>query len=544
MSRFGNWIGKTIRKAAQVGADNQLYGALYWYMGQNQPVTYDENFDSYVENGYGGNSTLYSIVSFLSEKASAVPYKVVTRGADGEYEDATSEGADELRKLLYAPNTFQSCREMKEQLYAFYLITGNGYLYAPKLPTGANEGRTNELFVAPSQYMEIISNGWMNPVKEYRVIYGSYHKRMPYEDVMHMKKANLSFEQGSEWYGQSPLKAGNKILSKANSAEEAQMALYQNRGASGIISSDGGNMGSFTEEQAAQLRNAYKQKYSGASKTGEPMFTAAQVKWQQMVMNSRELAFDLDHNLSLRDMCNLFHVPSQLFGDPENQTYSNLQEARKAIYTDAIMPMVDSFWSEFNRWIVGAYGEDIKVMPDYSQIPEMQPDKREAAETMRIAVEAGAATKNEMRQALGLPLFDDPAADILTESVGRIPIGAEDETIEATAEKALDRMDITDYKQDSYTDYPEGATSNAKRALKYKEDKGSDCGTPVGWARANQLANREPLSLETVKRTYSFLSRAETYYDGGSLEKCGNIMYLAWGGPAMKRWAKSVLDQE
>jgi hypothetical protein len=95
-------------------------------------------------------------------------------------------------------------------------------------------------------------------------------------------------------------------------------------------------------------------------------------------------------------------------------------------------------------------------MPDYSQIPEMQPDKREAAETMRIAVEAGAATKNEMRQALGLPLFDDPAADILTESVGRIPIGAEDETIEATAEKALNRMSITDYKQDSYTDYPEG----------------------------------------------------------------------------------------
>ncbi len=35
----------------------------------------------------------------------------------------------------------------------------------------------------------------------------------------------------------------------------------------------------------------------------------------------------------------------------------------------------------------------------------------------------------------------------------------------------------------SYTDYPQAATNNAKKARKWKEENGSDCGTNVGWIR-------------------------------------------------------------
>lgn len=44
-------------------------------------------------------------------------------------------------------------------------------------------------------------------------------------------------------------------------------------------------------------------------------------------------------------------------------------------------------------------------------------------------------------------------------------------------------------KADTYNDYPEAATNNAKRALKYKEENGSTCGTDVGWTRARQQIN-------------------------------------------------------
>jgi ATP-dependent Clp protease protease subunit len=96
----------------------------------------------------------------------------------------------------------------------------------------------------------------------------------------------------------------------------------------------------------------------------------------------------------------------------------------------------------------------------------------------------------------------------------------------------------------TYADYPDAAKNNARRALDHKEKNGSDCGTLVGWQRANQIANGEGLSEETVQRTYSFLSRAETYdqgkyFDENGSEICGSVMYDAWGGSAMRVWAEA-----
>ena len=96
----------------------------------------------------------------------------------------------------------------------------------------------------------------------------------------------------------------------------------------------------------------------------------------------------------------------------------------------------------------------------------------------------------------------------------------------------------------TYADYPDAAKNNARRALDHKEKNGSDCGTLVGWQRANQIANGEGLSEETVQRTYSFLSRAETYDQGKYVDEdgseiCGSVMYDAWGGSAMRVWAEA-----
>lgn len=99
-----------------------------------------------------------------------------------------------------------------------------------------------------------------------------------------------------------------------------------------------------------------------------------------------------------------------------------------------------------------------------------------------------------------------------------------------------------------WNNYPKAASENAARALKHREDNGSDCGTPVGWTRANQLANRETISDETLVRTYSFLSRAKTYDQGDFIDSegkeiCGSVMFAAWGGDEMLRWAKRTIEQ-
>lgn len=95
----------------------------------------------------------------------------------------------------------------------------------------------------------------------------------------------------------------------------------------------------------------------------------------------------------------------------------------------------------------------------------------------------------------------------------------------------------------SYTDYPDGAVSNAKKALEWAEKNGwGDCGTPVGKARANQLANREPISRDTIARMAAFRRHQENK-DVPYSEGCGGLMWDAWGGDAGIRWAESKLKE-
>jgi hypothetical protein len=96
---------------------------------------------------------------------------------------------------------------------------------------------------------------------------------------------------------------------------------------------------------------------------------------------------------------------------------------------------------------------------------------------------------------------------------------------------------------ESFTDYPESASNNAKRALKWVMDNGwGDCGTNVGKARAHQLANKEPISEETVKRMASF-RRHQQNKDVPYTKGCGGLMWDAWGGESGISWAENKVKQ-
>lgn len=96
---------------------------------------------------------------------------------------------------------------------------------------------------------------------------------------------------------------------------------------------------------------------------------------------------------------------------------------------------------------------------------------------------------------------------------------------------------------ESYTDYPEAATNNAKRALKWVEENGwGSCGEATGKKRAHQIANKEPLSRDTVARMASF-NRHKQNKDVPYSEGCGGLMWDCWGGSAGINWAISKMKQ-
>jgi len=102
----------------------------------------------------------------------------------------------------------------------------------------------------------------------------------------------------------------------------------------------------------------------------------------------------------------------------------------------------------------------------------------------------------------------------------------------------------------SHSDYPDSVKNNAKAVLKYVDENGwGSCGTDVGKQRANQLAKGEPISEDTIRRMYSYLSRHEVDLESskGYGDGCGKLMYDSWGGKSALSWAESkikAMDKE
>ena len=96
---------------------------------------------------------------------------------------------------------------------------------------------------------------------------------------------------------------------------------------------------------------------------------------------------------------------------------------------------------------------------------------------------------------------------------------------------------------------PKSVAQEAQKALDAKEEHGEKVrgGLQVGWTRARQLANQEPISYKTVKRMFSFFSR----HAGDEKVKPENkdfpwadngfTAHAIWGGDEGFKWAKDVI---
>ena len=111
----------------------------------------------------------------------------------------------------------------------------------------------------------------------------------------------------------------------------------------------------------------------------------------------------------------------------------------------------------------------------------------------------------------------------------------------------IDFMAFSKEEFETYNDYPKKAIENAKRGIELNKENDMKCATQVGKVRAQQLANGENLSLDTIRRMRAFLIRQKVNYDKAVAKKdynaCGYISYLLWGGEEALPWSEKKLRQ-
>ena len=548
--------------------NKEYNNAIYNWLG-NSVLWNRENDESYITQGYQKNATIYSLINLITKAASTIPFQVYEKTSENDYKrykaltsgimDAASiqkasilqknalvELQDtELHKILERPNPAQSYNAWLTELIAFGKLTGNRYIYGIGPDTGANFGKFTELYVMPSQVMEIISNGIMEPVSQYKLEYNGT-KYIDASEICHIKDFNPYYDgTGSHLYGQSPLQAGLRSLTTNNEAVQTGVKYLQNQTARGLLTSE---MGDITEPQAQQLKDKFKRQYQGSDNAGDIIITPNKMSWVNFGLNASDISLIAQYNASIKDLCNIYNVPVQLLNNTDSSSYNNMKEAKKALYQNAVIPELIKIKDELNRWLAPKYGDKLCIEFDFSVIPELQEETDKVVDQLS---KAWWITPNEKRAAMNYgkdeenTTLDDyfiPANLIPTNpSEIDLPIDA----IDVDVNKFLSKKKTNLEKAETYNNYPQSATNNAKRMIEWRKKYGRDvvtAGTEVGWRRASQLANRENISLDVVKRMAQFNRHRENAkidpkYKGEPWKDNGYVAWNLWGGTAGVDWA-------
>ena len=391
-----NTLFPTIPLGSQIAIER---GIVTWQGGDQR---------SFVDDGYVANDIVYSIVKLITDKAKLAPfsvYKVVDERAAKKYKSMAAQkdvnlkeletlhkkayelytGDSRLNELLKYPNEEDTWSDFVEQWCGFKLITGNTFIYAKMIEAGNNQGKPYELFALPSQYMAIIAD--INVFPATRVGYQLYYGVMwsfDTKEILHDKFWNPQWNvTGNQLYGQSPLMAAAKNLTRSNEAKTASVASFQNGGPAGVLFMNDDRFDPTSgQAQAQALKKAVSEK-SGSLNYNSIAVSGYKVDWKQIGLSPVELNIIESEKWDLKALCNIYGVPSQLLNDSDSKTYNNQREGEKALTLRCAIPLLNALTDNLNRklhsdW--GYKGTNLYVDYDISVFGELEANKVEQTE--------------------------------------------------------------------------------------------------------------------------------------------------------------------
>lgn len=395
--------------------DIEFFDKTVSWSSDGMSIFKEDNDDLYISDGYQKNAAIYSIINMITRNATMIPFKVyevkdaslkkdyqaltsgmATKGAVIKASNIKAQAFKEVTQssvleVLQNPNSSQSWSSFISNYIGFGKLTGNRYIYGVR--DGA--GKVREMHVLPSQHMEIISGGKLNPVKGYRM---QWHKEVETDfssdEILHIKDFNPYYDySGSHLYGQSPLRAGWRSLEINNQVVETTKKQLQQQSARGILATK--EMDGISKDQAVQLDLSLRKKLKDAN--GSVAITNQPMEWINFGLSAADMKLINQGSVSLKDLCNLYGVPVQLMNDTSSSSYNNIKEAKSFLFQNAVNPEMIRLRDELNRWFIPMWGKDLYLDFDFTVIPELQED---ISEMVNQLDKAWYMTPNEKRKTL------------------------------------------------------------------------------------------------------------------------------------------------
>lgn len=367
-------------------------------LGNNAPRLTPRDFGQLADEGYRRNVIAYRCIRLIAENAATVPWRLLQKQGGGQPVQLETHP---LLDLLKRPNPMQGGAELFGALFGHYLIAGNCYLES----LGPENGSPIELWTLRPDRMRIVPGAGGVPTA-YRYTVNGRAKDFAvdpvrgYSPVLHVK----SFHPLDDWYGMSPLEAAALSVDQHNDAGKWNASLLQSAGRpSGALVYHppyAESSGVLTDEQRMVLKEELERHFTGSANAGRPMVLEGGLDWREMSISPKDMDWVSGKDISAREIALAFHVPPQLVGINGSLTFANFEQARLALYDDAILPLLTHFKDELNNWLVPQFGKDLVLDIDLTKIEALSYRRDQMWD--RVAG-SDFLTLDEKRQMVGLP---------------------------------------------------------------------------------------------------------------------------------------------
>jgi HK97 family phage portal protein len=403
------WITELFKKKQFEPLDDKYLDALFRnLLRAGNLLEINDNAQSYIVDGYQGNADIYSIIRRHITMSTQAKLTLKQKMKDGSVEDVVDH---ELNKFLLVANPQMTMAEFREAYGVYLLATGDSFWYKPTLESGLNQGKTNEIYVLPANDIEIIQGNSKitAPVAGYKLISST----VPFkpEEVYHSKYFNPLIYTNETLFGQSPIMAAKDILSKQIQAAKTEAKQMENQGPAYLIFRKGQEMwNNLSDPQKTNLEKELNT-VAKRGKQGGAMVMKDEFGIERLGLSPADLKIIESTQDGRRILCNVYMMPVALFNDPEGSTYNNVVEARKAAWTDALIPFNNKFTNDLNAALIAPVPEYVKggyfYSMDYSDVEELQTGIGKKVDWMAKAKWTG----NEIRVATGKDKVEEPGMD-------------------------------------------------------------------------------------------------------------------------------------
>lgn len=265
-----------------------------------------------------------------------------------------------------------------------------------------------ELYPIPFNNVTVISDD-SGPI-EYRIRIGNVDYPVGPEEVVHVALPE----------GISPLQPLARTLALEDAAQTWQGQSLRN----GVTP-----RGAFTTDQRLadnvipRLREELEKMYAGPENAGKFGIFDNGLKFQAMGQSAVDAELIEQRKLSREEVCAAYDVPPPLVGIYERATYSNMVEARRALF-DSIASRLALIEETLNAQLVADVPAWDGLFIEFDTRELLRLDPEAQARTDLMEQQSSGTSINERRRIRNLPPIDDPIADAVMVPVNMVPIGS------------------------------------------------------------------------------------------------------------------------